>query len=73
MATCESDFTKCQKLFGVSGGFGTSNRVTLRVDVPSDGLATNNRYRTEGKMLIVMIPIDKSPQEDLADNGVRAP
>ena len=70
MATCEADFSQCQKLFGVTGGFGTSNRVTLRVDQAS--LANNNRYHTDGSMLIVMNPFDGSAQEDLADDGVRA-
>jgi hypothetical protein len=34
MATCETDLVKIEKLFGITGGFGVSNRVTLQVDSP---------------------------------------
>jgi hypothetical protein len=32
---CETDFAQLKSIFGVTGGFGSSNRVTLRVDQAS--------------------------------------
>lgn len=69
MTSCEGDFVKCQKLFGVTGGFGPSNRVTLRVDSPPDGaIGINYNYQTDGSMLIIMDPISGFYLENLADD-----
>lgn len=74
MATCEADLVKIEKLFGVSGGFGVTNRVTLQVDSPpgDSAIALNNGYRTDGSTLILMDPQNLFYLEDVADDAVRS-
>jgi hypothetical protein len=53
---CETDFAQLKAIFGVTAGFGSSNRVTLRVDQAS--LAVNYGYKSDGSTLVVMNPFD---------------
>ncbi|HYX51114.1 MAG TPA: hypothetical protein VE843_15310, partial [Ktedonobacteraceae bacterium] len=50
--TCENDLVVLQNMFGVSGGFGPSNRVTIVID-NIDGLGNNFGYTGDNKINIV--------------------
>ncbi len=50
--TCENDLVVLESMFGVSGGFGPSNRVTIVIDT-IDGLGDNFGYRGDNKINIV--------------------
>ena len=67
---CESDFGQLKTIFGVSAGFGSSNRVTLRVDQAS--LASNNGYHSDGSSAMVINPFDTLANQAQADDAVQA-
>ena len=50
--TCENDLVVLESMFGVSGGFGPSNRVTIVIDTIA-GLGENFGYRGDNKINIV--------------------
>jgi len=66
----ESDFAKLLNWFGISAGFGPTNRVTLSVD--KDSLARNYGYKKDGTTFVRMDPFQGATDQALADDAVRA-
>lgn len=69
-STCESDFDVLRSWFGISDGFGSSNRVTLQIEHAT--LAYNNGYHSDGASFIHIDPLDSHPVQEQADDGVQA-
>lgn len=68
--TVETDFAKLLGWFGVSAGFGPTNRVTVIVDQAS--LAFNHGYHSDGTTLVQVSPYQGTVNEDLGDDAARA-
>src|SRR3954447_19014574 len=68
--TCEKDFSRLASWFGVSAGFGPSNRATLQVETQS--LANNNGYRANGTIRCSLHHFDGAVDAARADDAVRA-
>src|SRR4051812_2846925 len=68
--TCEKDFSRLASWFGVSAGFGPSNRATLQVETQS--LANNNGYRANGTIRCSLHHFDGAVDSARADDAVRA-
>ncbi|MFM0389285.1 hypothetical protein [Paraburkholderia dipogonis] len=66
--TCESEFATLMTWFGVTKGFGSSNRVTLHVE--NGNFASNKGYRTDGTTRIVMETFNGASNQDDADDAV---
>jgi hypothetical protein len=72
-ATCETDLDKLKQWFGVTSGFGTSNRVTLTIFKPSKDIhfyGTNGGYMSDGTSYVLVYPFDSSVL--YGDDAVRA-
>lgn len=54
--SCEFEFATLRQWFGVTRGFGSSNRVTLQVETAS--FASNHGYSENGKTIVIMNPFD---------------
>lgn len=48
LSVCESELAELENWFGVSGGFGTNNRITVNVTGADTTGASNQGYKTNG-------------------------
>ncbi|HYK37811.1 hypothetical protein [Alloacidobacterium sp.] len=70
-ATCEADLTTLETLFGVNGGFGSTNRVNVSIDssIAPKYLGFNEGFHNDGTTKIQIVPFAGQPT---ADEAVRA-
>jgi hypothetical protein len=68
-ATCEDDFEKLKQWFGITDGFGPSNRVKVIVDTA--GFGSNGGYRPDGSSSMTINAFDHSGST-YAEDAVRA-
>jgi hypothetical protein len=68
--TCEEDFRTLQKWFGVPGGFGPSNKVTITIDPSLTGLGRNFGYFDDGTTKITMLRFTTTKNADAAARAV---
>jgi hypothetical protein len=68
-ATCECDLATLQKWFGVSGGFGPANKVTVRLDASISAFALG-RYASDGSSTIIIVPFTQAANADEAARAV---
>lgn len=69
--TCESDLDRLESLFGETGGFSATNRITIEVNNPGGGLASNFGYHSDGSTKITMTPWSGVNPIATADEGAR--
>ena len=69
--TCENDLSRLEALFGETGGFSASNMITVEVNNLTIGLASNNRYHSDGTTKITMTAWSAVNPVSTADNGAR--
>jgi hypothetical protein len=69
-ATCESDFDVLKGWFGVTDGFGSTNRTILQVE--TEHLARNGGYKNDGTSFIRMDPCDGAAVQEEGDDAVQS-
>jgi hypothetical protein len=55
-AVCEHEFTVLTGWFGITGAFGTSDRINVYLQIPTSGGANNFGYESGGKSRIYVNP-----------------
>ncbi|GFG19229.1 hypothetical protein IFM5058_09847 [Aspergillus udagawae] len=54
---CETELTELTKWFGLSNGFGSTNRIPVTIKPINRGAADNRGYRTDGSSYINIAPL----------------
>lgn len=72
VATCEADLATLQKWFGIQGGFGPANKVTVLVDgsILPGALGKNFGYASDGTTKIIVTPFSTTAGGDAAARAV---
>jgi hypothetical protein len=55
-AVCEHEFTVLTGWFGITGAFGTADRINVQLDLPPAGGAWNAGYQSGGQTKIIINP-----------------